>query len=69
MQLKYKEVKPRKLASKTSPLPAGMRRVHIRGYYMAYPNKKEKPPAKKKAAAAKNVTTRKPRKKRVAPLG
>ena len=64
MQLKYKALIPKKLASRTAPVPAGMRRVHIRGYYMAYPDKKEKPPAKKKAAAKKKATTRKPKSKR-----
>ena len=71
-------MKPVKLETKTSPAPAGMHRVSIH-YYMAYPGaekKKKKAPAVKKKApatkkkapskrASKNVSTRKPRKKKI----
>jgi hypothetical protein len=50
-----------------TPAPQGMRKVHVHGYYMAYPDKKARAPANKKAPAAKapskNVTVRKPPKK------
>ena len=52
-----------------TPAPQGMRKVHVHGYYMAYPDKKARAPAKKKApgpAPSKNVTVRKPPKKAAA---
>ena len=50
-----------------TPAPQGMRKVHVHGYYMAYPDKKARAPAKKKAPApSKNVTVRKPPKKAAA---
>ena len=46
--------KPFKI-DKFTPIPQGMRRVHVKGYYMAYPEKvpRKKAPPKNKAAAKK----------------
>ena len=56
-------MKPVKLATKDTPAPAGMHRVHIRGYYMAYPGAKKTKaaPNKKKKAPSKPRAKRGPR--------